>query len=324
MIKKFVFSILRINMASALILTILFTLILVIIPHTSKAFLSGYNIDALGRSSSIVIMAALSQLLCLSIGQFNLAVGSMGCLAAMLSAHLMEVYHTPIILAVIAGILISTISGAIQGLLITKTGINPWIVTLSLTSVYLGIILGLEKGYYYQNLPVAFKNFGGSSVFHVPVIFILAIVIGLIFAVIMDRTTIGRQLLATGANVKAAAFSGINTSRVVITAHTLSGFLAGIGGIFMVARMGFAISSIGSDWMIPSVTAAVLGGTLLAGGSVSVIGTFFGAILMEIIRTGLFLFNINFLWFGLYIGIVLLIAFEFDRVRTSLISIREK
>ena len=176
------------------------------------------------------------------------------------------------------------------------------------------------RGQIYQHLPEGFKGIAKQSIIGIPLIFILSIIIGLILAFIINRTSFGRKLLATGANRKSADFSGIKTSGTITMAHTISGIIAGFAGIFMASRMGSAQTSIGSDWLIVSFAAPVLGGTLLSGGRVSVVGAFFGAILMGIIRNGLFLINVDYTWFfDLFIGLVLLAAFEFDRIRDRII-----
>ena len=210
--------------------------------------------------------------------------------------------------------------GFLQGYLIVKTGINPFIITLSFASLFLGFTIGITKGTIYHALPDAFKAIGKINILKVPLLFIIAISIGVILYFIMKKSLLGRQLLVIGDNPRAANFSGIRVDRRIIIAHMLSGLLAAIAGILQASRLGVGQSSIGADWMVISFAAPVLGGTLLSGGKVNIIGTLFGAILMSIIVNGLIMVNISQYWFQTFIGIILLIAFEIDRIRRSVAS----
>jgi len=154
----------------------------------------------------------------------------------------------------------------------------------------------------------------------IPLLFYIALIISALLYVLMRKTVLGRQLLATGANPRAAKISGIEVDKIIIIAHTLSGLLAGIAGILQVSRMGVGQASIGAEWMMISFAAPVLGGTILSGGKVNVIGTIFGAILMSIITNALVLWNISQYWFQAFIGLTLLAAYEMDRIRVSLLS----
>jgi ribose transport system permease protein len=123
-------------------------------------------------------------------------------------------------------------------------------------------------------------------------------------------------MLAVGANRRAAELSGIPVGRTLQTGHALSGLLAGLVGVLSVARLASALPSIGSDWVLPSFLAPVLGGTLLSGGVVSVAGTLLGGVLVESITNGLNLLQVNSFWVLFFQGIVLLLAVFIDRLRT--------
>lgn len=295
-------------------------ILVLIFSITTKGFLSGYNLGALGRGIGVTIIVGLAQLCVLAIGDFNLALGSMACFSAITTCSLMEVFGVDVVTAVLAGIAIGTLLGSFEGFLITKTGINPFIITLTLSSIYLGLAIGLTKAALYQNLPDTFKAAGKISVFGIPLLLIIGLAIAAVLYFVMNKTLIGRQLLAVGANKRAANFSGIKVNKIIISAHTLSGLMAGIAGIMMAAKLGVGQSSIGLDWMTISFAAPVLGGTLLSGGKVNIIGTVFGAALMHIISNGLIMINISQYWFQTFMGLVLLGAYEIDRMRTKTLA----
>jgi ribose transport system permease protein len=145
----------------------------------------------------------------------------------------------------------------------------------------------------------------------VPIAVIAALVVGLLFR----WSRIGREILMTGANVKAAQLSGIPVNSRVIQAHALSGLLSGLAGFLLAVNNGAFSASIGDQFLLPSFLAPVLGGTLLVGGAVSVLGTVLGATITQVIYKGLNLLQFQVDQLKLYIGLVLLAALSLDRVR---------
>jgi ribose transport system permease protein len=232
----------------------------------------------------------------------------------------MEDMGVPVWLSIILGVLLGAAAGAVEGSLIVKTGINPFVITLSLASIYLGGVTAVTQAKFYSHMPQAFNDIGIISLWGVPLLFIIALVVGAILWVIMARTPLGRQLLATGANVTAASFSGIPTRRVILVAHTMSGGLGAVAGILLASRLGSAQISIGNDWLLVSFAAPVLGGTILSGGKVSVIGTIVGAALMSLITNALVLVDVSYFWFQSFLGVILLGAFVIDRARLAYIT----
>ena len=292
----------------------------VVFGTSAKGFLSAYNLQSIGRITGITLIVGLSQLSVLSIGHFNIALGSMACFSAMSCCAMMEVAGLPVVVAIIIGLAVGMFCGFLQGFLIVKTGINPFIITLALSSIFLGFTIGVTEGTIYHALPAVFKEIGKINFLGVPLLFVIALVIAAILFFVMKKSLLGRQLLVIGDNSRAANFSGIRVDHRIITAHMLSGLLAGVAGILQAARLGVGQSSIGLDWMTISFAAPVLGGTLLSGGKVNIVGTLFGAILMSIIVNGLIMINISQYWFQSFTGIILLGAFEIDRLRRSVAS----
>jgi ribose transport system permease protein len=219
--------------------------------------------------------------------------------------------------AIVLGVGFGCLSGALQGLIIVRSGINPFIVSLALAAAYFGAMLGLTRGTSYNQLPTAFVALGRASVLGVPLLLLVSIAVAIVATVLFHRTVAGRQLLATGASQRAAAMSGIPTDRMIVQAHIMSGALAAVAAIMLVARLGSAQPSLGSEWLLPSFAAPVLGGTLLTGGRVLVAGTYLGALLLAIIANGLVLFGVSAYWYQTLLGLVLLAALAIDRGRQS-------
>jgi ribose transport system permease protein len=287
----------------------------VVISSTSEGFLSFFNINANLQALSVLFVVGLAQMSVLSLGHFNLAIGSMGCLSAILIGLFMEVFGWPVIMSLLIGIFFAGLLGAIQGILVDKSGINPFIITLALLSVYQGIAAIICKGKSFQNLSKEFmagsiRNFGV-----LPLMFIVSIIIGVVIFFIFRYLKIGRMLLACGANPTAAIFSSINLDGVVVVGHTLSGVLCGLAGILQMMRFGSAQLSIGGDWMMKSFMAAILGGTLLSGGKISTMGTLIGALLVTLINNALMIWGVSSYSVNIYLGMILIFAYILDKVR---------
>lgn len=206
--------------------------------------------------------------------------------------------------------------GWYNGWLVVRTGISSFIVTLAMASVYTGLLLLITKAQAFSNLPAMFTEFGQASIgFLSLLVFLVLIIVGLL-VVLYRNSELGRWMLAVGANRRAAQLSGIPVGWTLQTGHALSGLLAGLVGVLSAARLASALPSIGTDWVLPSFLAPVLGGTLLSGGVVSVAGTLLGGVLVESITNGLNLLQVNSFWILFFQGIVLLLAVFIDRLRT--------
>jgi ribose transport system permease protein len=226
-------------------------------------------------------------------------------------------------LAALLAVAFGGLAGGVQGAIIVRTGINPFIVSLALAAAYFGAMLGLSRGASYNQLPASFVALGRLSVLGVPVLLVVSIVVAVAVAVLFQRSVSGRWLLATGANPRTSLMSGVGVDRMIVTAHVLSGGLAGIAAVMLVSRLGSAQPSLGSEWLLPSFAAPVLGGSLLTGGRVLVVGTYLGALLLAVIANGLVLFGVSAYWYQTLLGIVLLIALAVERSRQSYVVRRQ-
>ncbi len=291
----------------------------------ADGFLNRVTIFGLSRTVAVTAVIGLSQMVVLGIGQMNLAVGAIGGMVAVFTGWLMQSVGLPVWAAIIVGLLFAAFVGFINGLIITKTGINSFIVTLGMGSVITGLVFILTKAEAFRDLPDTYTDFGKARWVELgwlelsPLLFIALLVAGLI-ALLYKGTTFGRWMLATGANPRAAELSGVPVNFVVQATHALSGLLAGAAGIMLVSRLGSALPSIGENWLLPSFAAPIVGGTLWSGGAVAVFGTLLGALLIESVSVGLTLMNVPSFWIQLFIGLVLLLAVLIDRARSLAIA----
>jgi ribose transport system permease protein len=289
----------------------------IVFSSLSPGFLSTFNLFSLGRSLAVDIVIGFSQMVVLATGGMNLAVGSIGVCAVMATGFLLQDVGLPIPLAVTGALGLGAALGWLNGFAIVRTGVNSFIITLASASLFLGAMLILTKAVPFSELPPEIGAFGRLKIgsFLSPLL-LIAVSIGAALFVLYRYSKLGRQILAAGANPRAAAMSGVPVGRVIIISHALSGFLAAAAGMMVVARLGAAVPSVGGEeWLLPSFLGPVLGGTLLSGGVVAVVGTMFGAALVTTIRSGLLVLQIGNFWLQLFLGLILLFAVMIDRYR---------
>ncbi len=291
-------------------------LAVVVIGAFAPSFLSPLNVEVLLLAIAINTLIALSQMIIIAIGQMNLAVGAIGGLAAISFAGLMQVWGLPVPVAAVVALVIGAIGGAINGAFIAGTGISAFVITLASLSVFKGINSGITRAQPFYGIPESVKAFGNGTVAGpLPWLMVPTIVVVLLTWFLLQRLPLGRAILAVGGNRHAAELSGISVGRTVIAAHAISGLLAALAGIVLVARLQIGQPSIGDDWLILSFAAPVIGGAVLAGGHVSVAATVLGVAIVAIITQALVLFRIDPYLVQVVLGALILWAVGVNRWR---------
>jgi len=283
----------------------------------AEGFLTEYNLFTLVRFASVQVMIAFAQMLALSAGEMNLSIGAIGGMVAMFAGGMMEILGVPPLIAITAGLTLAVILGLINGFLITRTGINSFIITLATSSIFTGIMLIVTKADSFDSLPESFLTFSRQRTLGVALspLFWIMIVAAIALSLFYNRTSLGRQLLATGANRRAAQMSGLNVPSIIVRTHVLSAFVAGVAGIMSALMLADAVPIIGTDWILGSFAATAVGGTVITGGSVSVFGTVLGGFLIASIYNGVLLLNVSNFFVNFFLGLVLLLAVYLDRLR---------
>jgi ribose transport system permease protein len=301
---------------AAVILFLVFTV-------TSESFLTAYNIFNISRTLSLYLFIALGQAMALVVGGMNLSVGAIGGLATITAGYCLDVMGLSGWIAVPLALLVGVIAGTLNGLIITKAGINSFVVTLSTLFVYEGLVSGISKGYSYTKIPKTFTIIGRKGIFGLPYLLWVALAMLLVVFYMFRFTVFGRRLLATGGNEDAARLSGINTNKIILGANILSGLFASIAAILWVSRMGSAQPSTGQDWLIISFAVAIIGGTALKGGGITAWGLLMGGIIMVLIKNGLVILGANIYFERTFYGLIILLAVIVDRVR-AVYSVRSE
>ncbi|WP_336967845.1 ABC transporter permease [Bacillus cereus] len=220
----------------------------------------------------------------------------------------------PILFAVIIALIISCLAGALNGLIIKMTDVEPLVVTLGTMFLYGGIALVISggagaSGYEgISGLPDTFVQLANGSFIGIPNLLWLLIVLTVLCTVLFHRTIYGRHVKLTGANENTAKYTGIKTKKVVIIADILSGLGGGLGGAFLTAYFGSARADMGSETILPIITAVVLGGTLITGGKGSIIGTVLASIFIGLMQYGLQMTGLTNEQSNVVIGIILILS----------------
>jgi len=284
----------------------------------TDTFLKGTNISNILRDFSWIAIAAFGECMVIITAGIDLSVGSVmglsGLIAAMLFAR-----QASLPVAVAGGLLTGLIVGLLNGLMITKGRLPPFIATLGTMLMARGLCYGLSGGWPVRNLPTAFNNLGRGVLsiggFEGPLPAIFMLVCALLVSAYLSRTVWGYRIYAVGGNETATSLSGINTDRVKIMVYSLGGFLAAVGGLLMTARLGVAAPTAGQGYELDVIAAAVVGGTSLSGGEGTILGVLIGAAVMQVLRNGLVLTGVSAYWLQALQGFVIVVAIMLDQLR---------
>jgi ribose transport system permease protein len=280
----------------------------------SQSFISGYTMFVVSRQMAFYVLVALSQAFCLVVGQMNLAVGAIGSITTIVLGLGLETWGLPAWLAVILALGVGLLAGALNGMLITRLKIDSFIVTLSMMFIFMGLRSGISGGSPYK-VPESFSFIGQKTIFGVPYVFLLVVLLLGLVGFMFRNTIFGRRLLATGGNAAAARLSGIATDRMVVWAHVLSGAFAALAAVLWASKLGSAAPETGDDWLIISFAVAIIGGTGLSGGVISALGIFMGSAIFMLIKHGLVEVKANPYYANSFLGLLILLAIVVDRVR---------
>jgi ribose/xylose/arabinose/galactoside ABC-type transport system permease subunit len=256
----------------------------------TENFLSAANFRTQLVQAAPVCIVALGMALVIGTEGIDLSVGSvMSIAAALIPLYLGAGPLTAIIVAVIAGV----VSGLFSGYLVAYLGIQPIIATLALLVGGRGLALVIAHGQLVQLHSQDFLELGTGDLLGVPIMVIVAGVLAVLAGLVVQRTTFGRHLVAVGGNRAASTLAGLPVKRVLISVYVISGALAAVAGVLATSRLAASDpSDVGLLMELSAITAVVVGGTPLTGGRVRVLGTVFGALLMQLVQATLIKHNL--------------------------------
>jgi ribose transport system permease protein len=280
----------------------------------SPNFLSISNSFDVMRQVSINAVIAFGMTLTILLGGIDLSVGSILAVSSVLAAMMMKGGHDAGLAAGIA-ILAGAGMGSLNGVVIAKGKVAPFIATLGMMTLLRGFALVLSNGSPISGFPSnLFAMLGGGYVARlIPVPVVLMLAMFAAFWFVLTRTVFGRHVYATGGNAEAAKLSGVNTDRVQILVYTVSGAMAALAGVILTSRLDSAQPTAGAGYELDAITAVVLGGSSLAGGRGWIFGTLVGALLIGVLNNGLNLMGVSAFYQQVVKGSVILLAVLLDR-----------
>jgi ribose transport system permease protein len=293
----------------------------VLLSFASPYFFTLRNIFNVLQGMSTIGIMAVGMTMVLVAGGLDLSVGSVLAVGAVLTARLMTYEGVHPWLAVLCGLGAGVAFGLVNGLLITRARIVPFITTLGTLSVGRGLTFLLAAGgagTVASNVPmrdpgVGFLGAGYLGPVPMPVVIMVALVA--LAAVFLSNTVLGRQIYAVGSNPRAARLSGVAVDRVQLFTYVATGLLSALAGVISAGLLSTAATNLGQGIELDVIAAAVIGGTSLQGGEGSVVGTLFGAAIMAVVRNAFVLLGLPLHFQTMIIGAVILLAVGLDRRR---------
>lgn len=302
--------------ASLVLLVLIFAL-------SSSNFFTFNNIIGILIATSVIGVLSIGSTFVIITGGIDLSVGTVMTFSAVMTGVFITNWGLPIPIGVIGGMLAGAACGFVNGTVVSKMKMPPFIATLAMMMITAGLSLVISgtKPIYFTDTPL-FHDIAMSTpiahLFHglkVPntvfIFFGLAIIAGLVLA----KTVLGRYNYAIGSNEEATRLSGINVGNWKIAIYALTGLFSGIAGVLMASRLNSAQPALGQGYELQAIAAVVIGGTSLSGGQGSMLGTVIGALIMSVLTNGLQILSVPQQWQTVIIGLVVLLAVYADILR---------
>lgn len=282
---------------------------------------NGFNLQSIAIFAVAPLLLATGQTFVIISGGIDLSMGFIMGLAAVVAAHAINTF-TPglglplaVLLGAIVAVAVACIPGIINGLLVSRLKVPPFIGTLGMFGVARGVAFLLAGG---TTVPVSnsfFATIGNGRIFNVPYIVIITAIFVLGMHYLLGQTRFGQHNYAIGANVKAASRCGINIKSHLLRLYILSAACAGLAGVLYAARFNAGAAQAGEPLLLDSVAAVVIGGASLFGGSGTIIGTVAGAFVIAVIQYGLVFVNVEPFWQFISVGVVIIISVLIDQAQ---------
>ncbi|TYR79387.1 ribose ABC transporter permease [Priestia megaterium] len=293
-------------------------ILIVIVSVLNSSFLEPLNILNLLRQVAINALIAFGMTFVILTGGIDLSVGSILALSSALMAGMIVSGMDPI-LAILIGCILGAVMGMVNGLLITKGKMAPFIATLATMTIFRGLTLVYTDGNPITGLGdnYLFQLFGRGYFLGIPVPAVTMMSSFAVLWVILHKTPFGRRTYAIGGNEKAALISGIKVPRVKVMIYSLAGLLAALAGAILTSRLNSAQPTAGTSYELDAIAAVVLGGTSLTGGKGRIVGTLIGALIIGTLNNGLNLLGVSSFYQMVVKGVVILIAVLIDRKKAA-------
>lgn len=273
----------------------------------SNRFLTSSNQINILRQATINGIVAVGMTLVILTAGIDLSVGSVLALSAVIGADLLK-KGIPVPAAVLSALGVGALAGLVNGIIITRGKIPPFIATLGMLTVARGLTLMYTGGQPFTGFSEGFREIGAGTVGPIPMPIIIAGLVFIVVAIMLRRTRYGEYIYLLGDNPVAARLAGINTDFMIVTVYVISGLCAALAGLILIARLDSAQPVIGIGYEFNAIAAVVVGGTSFSGGEGTLFGTLLGTLLIETLGNGLNLLNVSPLWEQVVKGVVIAMA----------------
>lgn len=283
----------------------------------NPVFLSPSNLINITRQISYLGIGCVGAMCCMLTGGIDLSLGSAVTMNNIFIAYLMVNMGVNPVIACLLGVLLTTLCGLFNGLVVSKLDMPPLIVTLSTQLILSGAAYMLAKGMPIFGFPQGFNFMGQGYIGPIPVCVIIMVVCMAIGAFILNETYIGRYFFAVGSNAQSAQLSGINVKRIQQLAYSLSGFFGGISGMVLLSRTNSGQVTAGTGFEFDVISALVVGGVSVAGGTGKMSRALVGVLIMGVINNGFVIIGVSTYMQSIIKGCILLLAVGFDCVQRA-------
>ncbi|NPV52014.1 MAG: ABC transporter permease [Firmicutes bacterium] len=303
---------------------IVFIVLCLMLSAISPYFFTEKNIMNVLRQTSINGLLSIGMTFVILTGGIDLSVGSILAFAGIVGASFSSSAFTalgnhiyPAQFSFFISLLVGITLGLVNGACIAKWKIPPFVMTLGMLSMARGLTYIYTDGMPIPNIHKDFLVIGQGQIFSIPVPVIIFILVTCIAWVVLYKTRFGRYVYAVGGNEKSAKLSGINTRQVILLVYAISGLLSALGGLILTARTTAGLPQAGVSYELDAIAAVVIGGTSLSGGQGTLVGTFFGALIMGVINNGLDLLGVSSYFQQLIKGAIIVVAVLLDSLQKA-------
>lgn len=305
----------RLELGNGIGLLVLYLVMVFVISRLSPFFLGPRNLINLPVSVAVIGMIAIFSTMLMIGGGLDLSVGATTALVGVITASTVDTLG--VWGAATFGILIGLLIGTLNGLLVTRVGINPLITTLGMLSAVRGLAFVFSKGLSIPMLDKDFAQLGRGNIAGIPTLIVATAIMFIIAALVMRFTTYGRAMYAIGGNSRASHLAGLPVKRYQLIAYILSGLSAAIAGLFLTSRLGVAAPQASTGLELKVVAAIILGGTSLSGGKGNLFGTLLGVLILGTLDNAMTLLSVQAYYQQIALGVILLLAVGLDQLRVG-------
>lgn len=274
----------------------------------SPTFFTTSNLLNILRQAAPIFIIAAGQTVVILARGIDLSMDAVASLTGVVMATLMIDNAIPFYVAMPLGLALGAFLGMINGLIVTKIKLPPFVATFGTWLLFKGLTVLWIDGRVISGFEEGFRFFGARRVFDIPVIIFIAILVYLIFRILLKQTTFGRKIYAIGANPAASRVSGIKIDRIMIIAFIISAVMATFGSQLYISQINSAKSDFGEGFALKAIAATLIGGTSFEGGVGTIEGTVIGALIIILLQNAMNLLGISPYWQGLATGLVIIIA----------------